>query len=97
MDSIPKLLQQVRRKQLLVCAYPPAPQDGVAEVTLADASQVLDLTSTDCMQLLSRLHRKQLIEQVPTVESEPLVLTAKGRRLVQRMAGHVAGSQPLLE
>lgn len=97
MESMPTLLQQVRRKQLLVCAYPPPAQDGVGEVTVATASQALNLASSECMQLIDRLHRKRLIERIPTEEGEPLVLTSKGRRLVQRMAGHAAGTHPPLE
>lgn len=95
MESIQKLLWQVRRKQLLICAYPPAGSDSEVEVTLGHAAAALDLASSDCMRLVQRLHRKEIIERVPAGDSEPIVLTPKGRRLVQRMAR--GGAEPLPE
>lgn|SRR5690606_10748302 len=97
MEGIQKFLSQVRRKQLLLCAYPASDGDPEGKVTLAHASRALDLDSSECLQLIGRLHRKQLIERMPTDETEPLVLTPKGRRLVHRMSGGDLGSHPLLE
>lgn len=97
MESIQKLLSQVRRKQLLLCAYPPSDGETDGRITLERASQALDLGSTECLQLVSRLHQKQLIERMPTDVTEPLILTARGRRLVQRMSGDGGHSRPLLE
>lgn len=97
MEGIQKFLSQVRRKQLLLCAYPATDADPDGEVTLAHASRVLNLGSAECLQLIGRLHRKQLIERMPADEFEPLILTSKGRRLVHRMSGGGVQSHPQLE
>lgn len=93
MESIQKLLWQVRRKQLLVCAYPSGSSEEEMEITLGHAAAALDMASSDCIKLVQRLHRKEIIERVPADEAEPIVLTPKGRRLVQRMARNEDESQ----
>ena len=97
MESIQKLLSQVRRKQLLLCAYPATDGNPEGRITLERASQALELGSAECLQLVRRLHQKQLIERMPTEATEPLILTARGQRLVQRMSGNGDQSHPLLE
>lgn len=97
MESIQKLLSQVRRKQLLLCAYPVTDGHPDGRITLERASQALELGSADCLQLVKRLHQKQLIERMPTHAAEPLILTPRGQRLVQRMSGNDMHSPPLLE
>lgn len=97
MEGIQKLLSQVRRKQLLLCAYPVTDGDPDGRLTLEHASQLLNLGSAECLRLIERLHAKRLIERMPADGSEPLVLTPRGQRLVHRMSGGGAPSPPLLE
>lgn len=84
MDSIKRLLRQVRRKQLLVYAYTPAEAQGV-DPTLTELPTVLRCGTAECMALVERLHAKRLIAEIPAAEDGPLRLTPKGERLVRRM------------
>ena len=86
MDAIQRLLQQVRRRQLLVCMYQPDEMGVEGSPTLAEISGCLGVASTDCMPVLHRLHARQLIDRVPSSDCEPLRLTPKGKRLVLRMS-----------
>jgi len=84
MRTRPPLLEQLRRKQLLICVYRPE-GDAPAPRTVPDIRETLHLDSAECMRLVQRLARKGLIEEIPA-EEVGLRLTARGERLVRRMA-----------
>jgi hypothetical protein len=84
-DSIQRLLRQVRRKQLLVCAYQ-GDEGTYIEPTLAELPELLTAGTAECLALVQRLHAKDLIAGVPQAENEPVKLTPKGERLVRRMS-----------
>ena len=86
MDTAQKLLRRVRRKQLLVCAYQPAHTGDGAVPVLGDITALLDMPAAECLPLLNRLQTKGLIEPVPDAGPGAVRLTAKGQRLVERMA-----------
>ena len=86
-DTASRLLYQVRRKQLLVCAYRTMEDPFVCTpVTLADISSLLNLRSTECLHLVERLQLKGLVEPVPDAGFGAFRLTQRGRRLVLRMS-----------
>ena len=61
-------------------------------VTVGDLAQVLDVHSSTATRLCDRLERKRLIRRRPGVSPDrretPVSLTAKGRRLVERVTDH---------
>jgi DNA-binding MarR family transcriptional regulator len=79
------LLQQVRRKQLLLCAYQPEHDGGMQPLSFADLTATLQLSSPDCLALVSRLVAKGLLLPVPGNDDDRLELTERGQRLVKRM------------
>jgi hypothetical protein len=85
-ESIKRMLGQIRRKQLLVCAYRPNDGDPGADPTLADFTAILNIGSAECLRLAQRLNAKGLIEPVSGGELGSVRLTARGRKLVQRMS-----------
>lgn len=84
MRTVPPLLEQLRRKQFLICVYRP---EGEAPMprTVPDIRDTLHLDSAECARLVRRLARKGLIEEI-TEEEAGLRLTVRGERLVRRMA-----------
>ena len=84
-DPIHRLLQQVRRKQILLCAYRAAEADIVSPSTLTDITSILRISAGDCLNLAKRLQVKDLLQPAPGHPAGYVQLTDKGQRLVQRM------------
>jgi hypothetical protein len=86
MISAQHLMRQIRRRQLLVCAHPGTAPDAITPL-LADLPAMLDLATEDCEALVSRLRVRGLVETVRLEGAPSIRITAKGLRLLQRMAG----------
>lgn len=78
------LLEQLRRKQFLLCIYRPD-AEAPSPRTIPHVSEILALDAVACAQLMQRLERRGLVEAAPG-EAGELRLTARGERLVERMA-----------
>lgn len=86
-DTASRLLYQVRRTQLLVCAYRTLEDPSICtSVTLSEISSLLNLRSIECLQLVERLQLKGIVEPVPDAGLGAFRLTHRGRRLVLRMS-----------
>ena len=85
MDPIHPLLQQVRRKQILLCAYRAAETDVPSPSTLTDITAILRISAGDCLNLAKRLQAKDLLQPAPGYPAGYVQLTEEGQRLVQRM------------
>ena len=95
MDSIQKLLRQVRRKQLLICAYRPDLLHNGQAPALEDITSLLNMTAAECLPLVNRLQAKGLIVPVPEIGPSSVRLTPKGLRLVERMSRAANGPRRL--
>lgn len=95
MDPIYRLLQQIRRKQILLCAYRASEADTNSPSTLTDITSVLRISAGDCLKLAHRLQAKKLLQPVPGYPAGYVQLTNKGQRLVQRMLRDVTPPAPV--
>ena len=96
MSPINGLILQVRRKQLMLCVYEPAGCEVAAPPGVDDITELLHLSTAECLCLVDRLERKRLIELTRDAEPPGVRLTSKGRRLVQRMSrDRLAQSPPV--
>ncbi len=63
-----------------------------AAVTVGDLAEALDIHPSTATRLCDRLERKSLVRRRPGVSPDrrltPVVLTAKGRRLVEKVTDH---------
>lgn len=84
--TIQDLLNHVRCKQLLLCAYHSTADDGAEPITLTDITSLLRIDSADCIALVRRLQQKGLVEPRPGGEPGAIQLTVKGQRFVERMS-----------
>ena len=86
MKDTHNLIQQIRRKQFLICAYGES-QNGVRHpVTLEKVADLLQMTSPVCEVLARRLSARGLINLIEDeLGAASIHLTGRGERLLARM------------
>jgi DNA-binding MarR family transcriptional regulator len=82
MNSAQHLLNQIRRKQLLVCAYS---KDGEEPTSLTDLASQLQIEIAECERLVSRLTSRGLLAIDGHEVPERVKLTQTGHRLLEKM------------
>jgi Mn-dependent DtxR family transcriptional regulator len=97
MNTGRQLVNQIRRKQLLVCAYRSDEEPGRAAVTEQELTSLMQIGSEDCSALVHRLSSRGLIAN----EADGGIhLTDRGQRLLERMGrpqyrdGELPGAAP---
>lgn len=85
MHSTSGLLRQIRRKQLLISIYQPGARETSAALEIAEITELLCLTDTECRYLVRRLQAKGIVACSDDADSTQVRLTPKGKRLVHRM------------
>jgi DNA-binding MarR family transcriptional regulator len=95
-DALRELLDEIRRLQLLVCAYLPDGEDRAPELPFDKVQEGLHISPEECGTVIRRLSLEGLLESIhaPGLRGPQAVrLTSEGRRLLEAMGA--AGQRTL--